>query len=242
MLLGQGGTLADRSDEIKPGGFIGEHRVEKVTRDKAGRINKVYFLGPSGCYADRNGNPYGEGNPATLTLHAFDAEKIKPGSYREATPEEAQAFEVEKKARKDCAPKAPPILNLSLEDAQTLQTHWNRKRVEALRAAPNHYGTAHKERILSEVESAKPEPMTQEQYTARSVGYGPCKTLDICADWMQASRHDSRPVVFRVRVAVTGSYGFNAPPSVVSLTDKPTKPLPDLVVADEAEVENVAAR
>lgn len=102
MLAAQGGTAANV--EMVAGGWIGKHQIQKVTKDRAGRVSKVYFLAPNQSYADRQGRRYGDDYPAPMTLHAFSAERIKPGDYREPTAVDMATLTAAK-------PKIPLLVN-----------------------------------------------------------------------------------------------------------------------------------
>jgi hypothetical protein len=232
MLIGQGGTMADEADSIKPGGFIGSHRVEKVSRDKAGRLSGVWFRGP---------HPYREGE---MSLHKIDAERIKPGSYRDATEEEAKAYAAELKARKAATPKGPPLINPTPEDAKALQEAWNAKKVADRKASHIRSGypdSSHNKEELEKLAAIEPSPVNQAGYTMRAGPNGSCQTVDVCADWtVWHWRCNDKPVAFRVRTFSGGSDTLYAAPHVVIITDKPQKPLPALVPM-VAEVEHATA-
>lgn len=224
MLEAQGGTMADVV-EMEPGGFYGNMQIQKVTKDRAGLVSKVYFIGP---------HPYKEG---VQSLHAISAERMKPGSYRAPTDAERAAFVAAQKAAKASKPKAPPLLNPTMADALKLQTAWNAARVEQRKASHlrQGYGATSQACMdeLAKVGAVQPVEMTQEQYTARSSGYGPCNTLDMAADWADCRRGHLRvePCRFRVRVMSCQSDGFYAAPHVVVITDKPQTTLPAMEVA-----------
>jgi hypothetical protein len=95
MLAAQGGTSADVV-EMVAGGWIGSRQIQKITKDRAGRVSKLYFVGP---------HPYREGQTC---LHGISAEDIKPGSYRAPTAEEAAAFTASRKESN----KLPPLVNM----------------------------------------------------------------------------------------------------------------------------------
>jgi hypothetical protein len=194
MLGEQGGTGADMA-EIEAGGFVGASQVQKVTKDQAGRISKVYFLGPYRFHR-------GEG-PAPLVLHAIDAEDIKPGTYRAPTDAERAAFKAAKKAASAAKPKAPPLLNLSEEDAQRLQALWNQRTTERRK----HWNR----------EPAKVVHLTQEQYSARSGGtYCTCETKEVRAGG-DFELVDHFGAVARIRTTSD---------AVVVITDKPATSVP----------------
>ena len=112
MLAAQGGTAANV--EMLAGGWIGKHQIQKVTKDRAGRISTVYLLAPSRSHADQQGRRYGADHPAPLTLHAIDAERITPGDYRAPTADDLVTL-------KATTPKIPPLVNY-LGDGFTVLT------------------------------------------------------------------------------------------------------------------------
>lgn len=232
MLIGQGGTLADESDEIKPGGFVGSLQVQKVTKDRAGRINGVYFIGP---------HPYREGE---TWLHKIKAESIKPGSYRAPTDSELEAFNASQKAKKAAKPKAPPLLNLSSDDAKRLQDFWNAETIKN-RSGPSYlerWGAKYHAEQVEKMRGIAVIPMTQEAYSGLTGNYGPCKTIDVCDNWTAYHhRSNNRPVAFRIRIRSGASSEMYCGDHVVILTDKPTHALPERVTV-EAEAEHATAQ
>ena len=227
MLEAQGGTLANVA-EIVPGGFLGRHQIVKVTKDRAGRVSKVYVLAPTSNSYDREGRAYGPDNPAPLEPLPISAERLDPTTYRAPTAEEAAAFaESQKLAKalaKAAAPPTPPLLNPDDESAERLQALWNaRARAEAA-SVP--------------VEDSKVVRMTRERWAEVSRGtYAPAEVCEIRADGTRRSksnmyspleaRRDKVPVAFRLRVAREESY--RRAPRVVVLTDAPRAPLPAIV-------------
>jgi hypothetical protein len=219
MLSAQGGTMAD-AVEMEPGGFYGKMQIQKVTKDRAGLVSRVYFIGP---------HPYKEG---VQSLHGIDAETLQAGKYRAPTDEERAAWNAEQKAIKACKPKAPPLINPTMEEARKLQAVWNEARAKARRESHVRQGLDHTKPYCTDeiknVLAVQPREMTQEQYTARSETYGPCKTLEIAADWEDNRRgHLQRvPCAFRVRVMSASSDGLYNAPHVVVITNKPQAALP----------------
>jgi hypothetical protein len=220
MLAAQGGTMADVV-EMEPCGFYGNMQIQKVTKDRAGRVSKVYFIGP---------HPYKEG---VQSLHAISAERMNPDGYRAPTDAEREAWKATQKAAKAGKPKAPPLINPTMAEAVKLQTAWNEARAQARRESHirQGYGPTNSH-CMAEITSALavvPREMTQEQYTARATGdYGPCKTLEIAADWEYVRRGHLRreSCAFRVRVMSASSDGFYNAPHVVIITDKPQAAFP----------------
>lgn len=217
MLDAQGGTGADVT-EMEAGGFIGKLQVQKVTKDRAGRVSALYFRGP---------HPYRDGE---TSLHRIAAEQVTPGSYRAPSADERAAFAAAQKATKKSMPKAPPLINPTPEDAAKLQAAWNAQHADRVEQA---YGKARLPAPLTVVD------MNQAAYSERSKGdYGVCKTVDVCADWTLPTRRDPKPVVFRVRTMQ--SQVMYGPDRVVVLVDKTQTTLPETITAD-TEVANVAA-
>lgn len=228
MLEAQGGTLANVV-EIVAGGFVGRHQVVKVSKDRAGRVSKVYVLAPKGYGSD----------PEKLAETGISAERLEPGSYRAPTPEELAAFVEAKKARSAAKPKAPPLINPDEESAARIQALWNEwARAGYVRGLVRQYGPRGEEYAKNFEPSAVLET-TQETSTRASAGsYGRAETVEIRADgsmrsnsnmWSgaRAARDKAFPVVCRLRVALCGN--TNGPRRVVVLTDKPRAPLPQFV-------------
>lgn len=90
MLDAQGGAGVVEV-EVMPGGFFGSLQVQKVSKDREGRVSKVYFLEPTSNWYDRNGKAYDETNPKPLVLTAARAERLT--GYRAPTAAEAKAFQ-----------------------------------------------------------------------------------------------------------------------------------------------------
>ena len=107
MLAAQGGAGVTET-EIVPGGRYGGHQVMKISKDRAGRVSKVYFLAPTSCGYDRKGNRYDETNPPPMVLHAVMAEQMKPGSYTPPSAEDMATLKATK-------PKALPLVNYKTE-------------------------------------------------------------------------------------------------------------------------------
>lgn len=248
MLAAQGGTAADEV-EMVAGGFVGKLQVQKVTKDRAGRVSKLYFYAPSRGKYDRKGNAYTEENPAPLTLHEYRAEKLAPGSYRAPTAEELAAFVAAKKAKAAAAPKGPPLLNPTPEDAAKLQAEWNARVIERRKESHKRQclnpASAYLAEELAKLGAIAPAALTQAGYSARAAGsYGPCKTVDVAADWQECRRRGGvyLPCAFRVRILNTASDSLYSAPHVVVITDKKQSALPALVAPVAEGVELVAAR
>lgn len=137
----------------------------------------------------------------------------------------------EKKPRRVSAkPDAMPLINLSQQQAEQLQTIWNLRMVAACKGK---HATA---------KAAEVYATTQAAYSANSKGeYARFKTIEIAADgrpvrmvWQGMDRVQSGDPVARIRISTIG-YEFHKPESVVVITDKPTRPLP--IDLDELEIE-----
>ncbi len=113
--------------------------------------------------------------------------------------------------RKSTRPAKAPLINISPEEAEQLQELWN---INSLRGK---YG-----KVSERVE------MSQATYSANSKGdYGRCDTIELNISgariWARGGQ-DKPPAVVRVRYAQSsGMYGADR---ALSITDKPTKPLP----------------
>jgi hypothetical protein len=224
MLGEQGGTMADA--EIEPGGFIGSHQIQKITKDRAGRVSKVYYIGPHPYKAD------------TMSLHAISAERIKPGSYRAPTEDERAAFAAQLKAAKSSKPKAPPLINPTPEDAAKLQAVFNEAAALWYESRDQHFSsTSYKAEQAAACRKIEPLSYTQAAYSERSEGeYAPCQTIDLAADWTEATWRNKKTAAFRVRVMTRSGIDYG-PARVVILNDKPTKPLPAQEVANAAHAQ-----
>ncbi len=202
MLEEQGGRLAHV--EMEPGGFLGDAQIITVAKSPAtGRVTSVKVKVPK-----KEGWDYRKRKVAgaDYDLLLIETERLKPELYRAPTPEEKTAFEEwkkeDRKARSDQAPKQPPFINPTLEDAQKLQAVWNE-------AQKNSFGSESKEVI----------EMTQAQYSAGSKGsYARMGTCFIVGGGRKRynSRHFDYPVVAKIRCRYD---------QVIVITDKPQKPL-----------------
>jgi hypothetical protein len=140
---------------------------------------------------------------------------LKPDAYRAPTDEERAAFKVwqlgDKKARAAKTPKAPELLNLTLEDAERLQAIWN---------------TQQNQRIFGE--DRRVMQTTQAKYSEASKGtYARAKTVEITGGgFIPRISHMSGadfPTVAKIR-----SYQG----AVIILADKPQKSAPAYVWED----------
>jgi hypothetical protein len=211
MLANEGGAAAEV--EMIPGGWIragtrtgsvfthvagGWMQIHAITKSSVTKKpTSVKVMGRLGC------------NETVPGLVSIDIKRLGEDAYRAPTEEELAKFHEETKARKAkikaTAPKEPPLLNPTDEDALKLQAIWNASE----RGDPK--------QVVS---------MTQAQYTARSKGsYSHYQSSDVTEKGLvrrdthfEGSR-SGRKIVFKVR-----THGF--PRGVVIISDKPRKPLP----------------
>lgn len=227
MLAAVGGTLAN-APEIVPGGFLGRHRVVKVSKDRAGRVSRVYVMQPRG-WGDK---------PETLVERGIRAEKFDPDDYRPPTPEELAEFLGEKRARSAAKPKAPPLVNPDDASAEALQAEFNRR--EGARGRRADGVTAPPPSEILRMDSAA--------WARASAGsYARAGVETIRQDWTVKSTsnmwseaeaaRNKVPIACRVRLAS----GYPGAKRVVILTDKPRGPLPELVQAPPAAAQAAAS-
>lgn len=194
MLAAQGGTAANV--EVLPGGFYGKFQVQKLSKDRAGRVSKVWFKDPTSGH-----------------LHAFDAENLKAEDYRPANAEELAAFEAEKKAGKAGAPKHAPLINPTKEAAQALCDLWNKATAErrAKDICEANYGTS------------KVIEMTQAEWTRWAKCGDSYRACAFTAEGRRSSRWDDVKQIeafrLRVRWCISSEH-------LVVITDKPQTAIP----------------
>lgn len=192
MLEGQGGTLEQK--EIEIGGTIGGKLIVKTNKStKTGRIVSADLLGPKvDCWAYQVSNVKG----TQYALYKFSTERIDPSAYKAPTPEsleQLKQYQGEVKKAKSKAPKVPPLINPTNEDAERLQ------------------------KLLNPEKSI--ERMTQNEYAQQSKGsYARCS-----ARWItEGGKFESRSNPYKIVCKLRTRYD-----SVIILTDKPQKPLPE---------------
>ncbi len=191
MLANEGGAADDA--EMIVGGWFGSYRILKVHKSNA--TKKAVSLTLEGK----------DGKPQRVNIQRLGA-----GHYREPTPEELAEFSASQRAKKASAkastPKAPSLINPTVEDAKKLQAILNsHERKES----------DHKEIIHS----------TQKAYSSNSGGsYSPCATEGITERlevykpcYYGGTNQSGQTVIFKVRMY----HG-----RVVVLDDKPQKSLP----------------
>ena len=232
MLEAQGGRAA--SVDMVPGGFIGSHQIHKVNKSNAtGRVVSVAVKVPQ-----IHGYTYRVANePGTdYALEQIKTERLAKDAYTAPTAEELEAFKAMKKAekvqKKATAPKRPPLVNPTAEEAQKLQDVWNDQAEE--RNAKRQYS--------SELKRTEPQEMTQAAYSARSKGsYSHCKPVYIgeggAETYEQYRGNVEAGAVCKVRQGSGGRELYSAY-AVIRITDKPSKALPAAVwPAEEAAPE-----
>ena len=219
MLEAQGGRAAHV--EMIPGGWLGNKQIQKVNKSPAtGRVVSVAVWGKHTIFTKESGYQEQATLPVLLTIKT---ERLAAEVYRAPTDEERAAFlEGQKAAKKEAAktaPKAPPLINPTDEDAAKVQAVWNERKN---RGRASWQGDASKEVLR----------MTQAQYSAASQGgYSRFKTLFFRADWednhVQYCGNSEEGAAFKLRVT-----GYD-PYQVIVLTDKPRKPVPAMVEMSE---------
>ncbi|MEM6852816.1 MAG: hypothetical protein AAF593_00220 [Planctomycetota bacterium] len=198
MLAEQGGAAADV--EMIPGGFIGSRQIHTVNRSRTtGRVVSV------GVWAAHRFRTNADGSPVMGVL-PLNIEGLPADAYRLPTPEELVAFKASKAKR----PAAPKLLNPSREDADRLQVALN----DGMQPTT---GVRFEPREIIE--------MTAAQFSAYSKRSDSYTTLGLFAGPRTGyvKRGDKTEALCKVR-AMCRLYGS---PSLVFLTDKPAKPLPD---------------
>lgn len=201
MLDKEGGLIT--ALEMVPGGWLGKYQIDGVTRSpKTKRVVSVKLLTEGG------------------KVKTFNVERLGADAYRAPTPEEAQAYADKAKrikgAAKAAKPKAPPLLNPTVEDARRLQELINAQN-------KRDYPTRHSD--------SEPLGMTQEKYSEHSKGaYARFETkfitekLTIYHCGFGGDNRTQRHKVFKIRTAPPREmYGARR---VVVLTDAPQKSLP----------------
>lgn len=208
MLAAQGGTAADI--EMEAGGFVGKFQVQKISKDRAGRVNRVYFRREEGG-----------------RLCAYTAHKLPPGSYRAPTDEERAAFAQAKKEGKAGDKKQAPLLNPSAEAAAALVESWNaatNARREQDKKTGNYYceGNYGNSIVVA---------MTAAEWTAMTKRGDMFATRELDAAGRTLSRWDDRekprPAVCRIRLRLSLGRGYG----VVTITDRPGVALPLVATA-----------
>ena len=206
MIEAEGGSADEL--EMLEGGFIGRHQILKVNRSPI--TKKIVSVTVRGTAQELRG--WGGAQEITQTLNIQRASKE---AYRAPTPEELEAFKsmqtAEKQQKKEANAGAPKLINPTKEEAQRLQDIWNEGKKEI--------------QTITE--------MTQAEYKKYSSGsYGSCETVRICEDGTQKSTHwnakdGHKKIVCKVRRGYKSANFSNAAYSVIVITDKPQKTLPE---------------
>lgn len=236
MLEAQGGRLEQQDVEV--GGRIGSKLILRANKSpKTGRITSVALLGPrieGWAYKARNipGTEWAE--------YQFETERLSPGDYTPPTPESLAELKQVRSTIRGKAPKRKPcpLVNPTPKAAERLQQalngqYWERY-ASAIRRQHGHDPKPF-ERPGRVVE------MTQAAYSARSKGAGICETRTLHRGpnlgaqksdlYSSAQARRMKAIgdpVCKVRLMTTGRSAYAAP-SIVVLTDKPQKPLPEPV-------------
>ena len=226
MIDAAGGSAADA--EMEPGGLLGRYLITKVNKSRAtGAVVSV------NVWAPRDGNEGYDYRRRGDTM-LINIQRMGESAYRpptDASRAQLAEFQREQKAKTKKANAAKPkLINPTNEDAERLQAALNKQHEDK-----------RKESSLYAYTEPEPTPvsyMTQAQYSARSKGdHGPCNTYYIRRGPVMAHGRygiaERAPIVCKVRGAFPGG-SFSRPYSVVVLTDKPQKPLPDWSPVEEA--------
>lgn len=230
MLEAQGGR--ESMTEMERGGTLGGRVIAKVNKSpKTGRVVSVAVIGPSTGERWTYGATNEPGTP--FALYSIDTERLAPGAYSAPTDESRAKLAEFDQARKAAAaktPKAPSLINPTLEDAERLQALINAGYLESW---TRQHGTA--SQYYKPKDPGTVCQVTQAVYSANSGGsYGTTETKQLCAlgkfDTGHRSSAASRaraarigPVLCKVRTT-----GYE-PVRVIHITDKPAKPLPAAV-------------
>ena len=220
--------------EMEAGGWIGSHQIQKVNKSNAsGNVVSVEIQYMSDC--NQYGRPWSDGKGSRLLKMLYNVERLKASVYRAPTPEEKAAFleaqKVAKKERAATAPKAPPLINPTVEDAERLQAALN------AHALADHCARHLKAYGRDYADQFKPSTVClaeQAYYSARSKGsYASAETRGVMgnAELEQAISYcNYKPVSQGVKfceVRTTRGDGSDyGARRVIVLTDKPQKPLP----------------
>lgn len=243
MLEAEGGTAGNV--EMQPGGTFGGYLIVKVNKSNTtGAVVSVNVHSPStGKYDYRQ-----RGDTQLINIQRFGESAYKP-----PTPESlAQLAEITGKAKAKAKTRnagKPKLINPTSEDAERLQAELNRIAYAKIQSAYKHT-----------CGEPKPTPvlyMTQKQYSTRSKGtYSRFETQNLHAgavlDDGQYWRSPNGPIVCKIRTGPRGQYTIKDygtmrsvwhtdAASIVVITDKPQKPLPDWSKVEQPETEAVKA-
>jgi hypothetical protein len=210
MLEAEGGSAG--SVEMQPGGTLGPYLITKVNKSAAtGAVVSVNVHVPK---SENEGYDYRRRSGETMLLNV---QRMGEHVYNPPTEESMGRLAEWRREQKTATQKAnagkPQLVNPTPEDAERLQAAINERE-------------ARRDRYM------KPEPkpvlyMTQAEYTSQSQGTYAClgtyylragAVLDNTNRDLYSSEMNKRPIVCKVRASYS---------SVVVITDKPQKPLPD---------------
>lgn len=240
MLAEEGGAASE--EDMEPGGWIltstrtycpqgdaptGWSQIQKVNKSNTtGRVVSVQVSGTTTGWGNHAPRP---------CLVTYNVERLPANAYRAPTDEERAAFKTKqataKAERRATAPKKPPLINPTPEDARRLQALINdRLRAAHAKRQAKAYGTLIDFAPLDIMET------TQAKYSANSKGaYARCETraLHACGRlryrtsdmWSSCEKTHNDALgahVCDVRLTVEGWTDGR----IIVLTDKPQKPLP----------------
>ncbi len=234
MLEAQGGRAGQM--EMIPGGWYCGHQIHQVNKSReTGRICslKVRTNAIVSNYAwEMRHNVEG----TDYALITVEVERNAPGNYREPTEEDLQLLKQKKNEAKKGKHKKPALINPTIESAKRLQEIWNTKKLDG-----------YKPESWSNYKPTEITIITQEQYKIISNGsYGKAKTVWIAPDGtMNNERYRGNVedgAICKVREKYPdGAYSMYNAHSVIVISDKPQKDLPEFVkeVKEEKEAANV---
>ncbi len=210
MLANEGGTAADA--DMEPGGFVGGYQIHAVNKSPVtGKVVSVRLA---------------KGGAAPKL---FNVERLPEGVYRAPTDAERTEFAertaAAKAEKKAAAPKAPPLVNPTDEDAERLQAHWNAK-------AAARFAQWKREGGYGEFVPTTVKRMTQAEYSAKSaVAHGTCETTEVMTNGHRVPGYmdyktPRLPVAAKVRTTYGRTGWTGAALAVIVIADKPQKALP----------------
>lgn len=222
MLAAQGGTAAEA--DIVPGGRFGRFMVLKVNKSPATKLPvSVGIWGEHPYKKDENGEPLQ--CVRTVNIQRLGEDAYTPPTADDLEELAAKLAEIKAETQARNATK-PKLINPTDEDAQRLQDHLNER---ARRRAGQYTTPPAPTQVLR---------MTQAQYSARSKGtytsYGAEyltaegeTTSSKYSPYVRDGRSLKHKLLCKVRIGPSGQHSLYAADSVIVLTDKPQKPLPE---------------
>jgi hypothetical protein len=208
MIEAVGGMAGEETVEV--GGRFNGQVVYKVNKSSvSGRITTIEVLSTEKRYSWRD----------TLAVqgyyfHTVDIERSTGGGY--TAPEAGdlalvESIRAELAAKKKAGKVTIPLINPTLESARKLQAVLN----------------AEYSRWSSNSDASDITEITQARYSANSGGsYAMCEATEFDAEGRRCAHTRGAVPAFKVRLRVRGNDGGA---SVIVLTDKPQKGLPELV-------------